>query len=143
MNSAIVFTTAALAAGAVALSDPMPGTVELEVAGVFPLDDSNAGIVVLRQKGGATLLPIVVGRGEADVVSKRLRQETPTRPRTHELLERTIDALGGRVVRVEIRDVSEAVYRARVFLSQGTQRVELDARPSDSIALAVAARAPI
>lgn len=147
MNAALSLAAAALAGAAVltgpARSAPSSPLVEMEVAGVFPLEDAHAGVLVLKQKGGEVLLPIVVGGSEADVVSKRLRGEAPVRPRTHELLENAIGALGAKVLRVEIRDASEALYRARVMLAQGTQRVELEARPSDSIALAVGAKAPI
>lgn len=147
MSSAFPASAAACLAASVVLTAPARSTtahlVELEVAGVFPLDDAHAGVLVLREKGGETMLPIIVGSGEADVVQKRLANETSSRPRTHDLLEHAIDALGAKVVRVEIRDASEALYRARLFLAQGTQRIELDARPSDSIALAVRAHAPI
>jgi hypothetical protein len=117
--------------------------VEMEVAGVFALEGGQAGMLVLREKGRDTLLPIVVGRGEADAIEMRLDQREPPRPRAQELLKSAIDALGARVVRVEIRDASEALYRARVHLAQGANRVELEARPSDSVALALGASAPI
>jgi bifunctional DNase/RNase len=146
VNPALTALAAACVAAAVTLAapaHPAPAMVEMEVAGVFPLEDAHAGVLVLREKEGATMLPIVVGSTEAEVVQRRLKKETSSRPRTHDLLEHAIEALGAKVVRVEIRDASEALYRARVFLAQGAQRVELDARPSDSIALAVSARAPI
>jgi hypothetical protein len=139
----------ALIAGAVAVSatpkaaPPPPDMVEMEVAGVFALQGGQAGMLVLREKGRETLLPIVVGRGEADAIEMRLDHREPSRPRTQELLKSAIDALGARVVRVEIRDANEALYRARVHLTQGTQRVELEARPSDSVVLALGASAPI
>ena len=139
----------ALIAGAVAVSGTPTGTpqppdmVEMEVAGVFPLEGGQAAMLVLREKGQETLLPIVVGRGEADAIEMRLDHREPSRPRVQELLKSTIDALGGRVVRVEIRDASEALYRAKVHLAQGSQRVELEARPSDSVVLALSAAAPI
>jgi uncharacterized protein len=138
-----------LIAGAVAVSatpngSPQPpDMVEMEVAGVFPLEGGQAAMLVLREKGQETLLPIVVGRGEADAIEMRLERREPSRPRVQELLKSTIDALGGRVVRVEIRDASEALYRARVHLAQGSQRLELEARPSDSVVLALSAAAPI
>ena len=100
-------------------------------------------MLVLREKGKDTLLPIVVGRGEADAIEMRLDRREPARPRAQELLKSAIDALGAKVVRVEIRDASEALYRARVHLAQGTQRIELEARPSDSVALALGSSAPI
>ena len=106
-------------------------------------EDHERMMGLLREKGQETLLPIVVGRGEADAIEMRLDHREPSRPRVQELLKSTIDALGGRVVRVEIRDASEALYRAKVHLAQGSQRVELEARPSDSVVLALSAAAPI
>jgi bifunctional DNase/RNase len=117
--------------------------VEMEVAAVFPLEGGEAGVLVLREKGRETLLPIVVGRGEADAIEMRLEHRVPARPRAQELLENTIGALGARVVRVEIRDASEALYRARVRIAHGGNEIELEARPSDSVALALRASAPI
>jgi uncharacterized protein len=148
MNAGLSLLAAAVLASAAASDGGPershgPELVEMEVAGVFPLDDAHAGVLVLREKGRETLLPIVVGRSEADQIGKRMRREAPARPRTHDLLEHAIGALGGKVVRVEIRDASDALYRARLFVSQGSQRIELDARPSDSVALAIGAGAPI
>lgn len=149
MNPASLPVLATLViAGAVAVSAtpagaPQAEMVEMEVAGVFPLEGGQAGLLVLREKGRETLLPIVVGRGEADAIETRLDHRPPSRPRAQELLETTIGLLGARVVRVEIRDASEALYRARVHLAQGANRVELEARPSDSVALALGASAPI
>lgn len=141
----------ALIAGAVAITATPSGApksspdsmVEMEVAAVFPLEGGQAGLLVLREKGRETLLPIVVGKGEADSIEMRLEHRQPARPRAQELLESAIGALGAKVVRVEIRDADEALYRARVHLAQGANRVELDARPSDSVALALSASAPI
>jgi bifunctional DNase/RNase len=147
MHGIVAPLCAALAAaGAVALGagpGKAPQLVEMEVAGVFPIEDAGAGVLVLRQKGAQVVLPIVVGRAEADQIGMRLRRESPARPRAHELLESALGALGARVVRVEIRDASEALYLARVFLARGAERIELDARPSDSVALALGASAPI
>ena len=139
----------AIVAGAVAINSTPRGEpaaadlVEMEVAGVFELEGGQAGMLVLREKGRETLLPIVVGRGEADAIEMGLDGREPSRPRSQELLKSAIDALGGRVIRVEIRDANEALYRARVHLAQGNHRVELEARPSDSVVLALGASAPI
>jgi bifunctional DNase/RNase len=142
-GTALSCLVAALALAAAEAPEPDEGLVEMEVAAVFPLEDAHAGVLVLREKGGEVLVPIVVGRSEAEAVQQRLRHERPPRPRAQELLADAIDALGGRVVRVEIHDASEALYRARVLLAKGAERVQLDARPSDSVALALGAGAPI
>jgi len=141
---ATAVVAAAVAVTAAPPTAPAPrDMVEMEVAAVFPLDGGEAGLLVLREKGRETLLPIVVGRGEADSIEMRLERRVPERPRAQELLENAIGALGARVVRVEIRDASEALYRARVRIAHGGNEIELEARPSDSVALALRASAPI
>jgi bifunctional DNase/RNase len=117
--------------------------VELEVLGVVSLESDAASLLVLRQKNSPTVLPIFVGRSEGAAIRQRLDQAKPTRPVAADLLQRTIDALGGKVVRVEIRGAHAAVFSARVTLQQAERRLDVDARPSDSVALAMSSRAPI
>lgn len=133
---------------AAALSPAPPGAadeqVELEVAGVLPLEEESGSLLVLRDKGVGTFLPIFVGRTEGAALGARLRRGVPSpRPGTADLLERAIAALGGRVARVAIEGEQAPLLRGRVLVAQGERRVELEARPSDAVALAVAARAPI
>ncbi|HEX9401067.1 MAG TPA: bifunctional nuclease domain-containing protein [Anaeromyxobacter sp.] len=109
------------------------GRVELEVAGILPMPEGSSAIVVLREKGARTLLPLIVPRGMADA-----------RPEARgSLLGQAIEALGGRVAEVEIDRAEETRAGARVRLAQGAKRVELRARPSESVALAMAAKVPI
>lgn len=122
---------------------PGASSVEVEVLGIVPLATEGASLLVLKEKSGGTVLPIVVGRSEGVAIDQHMRRAPSPRPLAAELLEKTIGALGGRVLRVEIRSAQAALFRARVTLQQGDRRVELDARPSDSVALAVAAHAPI
>jgi bifunctional DNase/RNase len=108
--------------------------VELEVAGVLPMPEGSAGIVVLREKGKETILPLVVPDG---------KRFAPGHARAPGLLRDAIQALGGRVDEVEIDEVEETASGACVRLRRGGQRIELRAAPSDSIALAIAAGVPI
>jgi bifunctional DNase/RNase len=112
---------------------PARGRVELEVAGVLPTPDGGATLLVLREKGARTLLPLVVPGGDA------------RRPDAHGggLLGQAIEALGGRVSEVEIDRAEETRSGSRVRLAQGARRLELRARPSESVALALAAGVPI
>ena len=142
-NAGILALPAALVAGAVALTSssarpPAPSSsvrVELEVAGILPMPEGSAAILVLREKGASTLLPLIVpssdvgsGHGEAHGGG---------------LLGQAIEALGGRVSEVEIDRVEETRGGARVRLAQGARRLELRARPSESVALALEAGVPI
>ncbi len=108
--------------------------VELELAGVLPMPEGAAGIVVLREKGSETILPIVVPDGT---------RFTPARAHDAGLLGAAIAALGGKVSEVEIDEVEESSAGSKVRLSRGRERLEVRAAPSDSIALAVAAGVPI
>jgi uncharacterized protein len=138
-----------LAAGVALLvgSSPRAGTpqdpVEMEVLGVVPLESEAASLLVLRQKGGPAVLPIFVGRSEGTAIELRLKQAPSPHPRAADLLQKAIAALGGKVMRVEIQGVKAALFRARVTLQQGDRRLDVEARPSDSVALAMASRAPI
>jgi len=107
--------------------------VELELAGVLPMPEAPAGIVVLRVKGSDTILPLVVPDGRAF--------QSPGGDAG--LLGRAIEALGGHVSRVEIERAEESSSGARVHLAQGGKDVAVPAVPSESIALALAAHMPI
>jgi hypothetical protein len=142
-NPGIFALPAAVVAGAVALGaaahPPASGgsaaRVELEVAGVLPMPEGSASILVLREKGARVLLPLVIPGGD----------DVSGRGDVHGggLLGQAIEALGGRVSEVEIDRAEETRAGARVRLAQGGRHVELRARPSESVALALAAGVPI
>jgi uncharacterized protein len=141
-NAGILALPAAALAGAVALTTaahppaPAPAArIELEVAGVLPTPEGTGSILVLREKGSRTLLPLVVP-GAAPSATQADAHGTG-------LLGQAIEALGGRVSEVEIDRAEETRAGARVRLAQGARVVELRARPSESVALAVAAGVPI
>lgn len=108
--------------------------VELELAGVLPMPEGPSGILVLREKGTDTILPLIVPDG---------RVFDPDGERGGGLLAKAVEALGGEVAEVEIERAQESAAGARVSIAQGPRRLDLHAAPSESIALAVAARAPI
>jgi hypothetical protein len=109
--------------------------VELEVIGLLPLNEGAAAVLVLREKGSRTLLPLVIPGSGVTEHGSGLRGPG--------LLGQAIEALGARVSEVEIERAEESRAGARVRLSQGTRTVELRGRPSESVALAVSARVPI
>ncbi len=111
--------------------------VTLEVAGVLPMPQGPAGLLILRDHGTGTILPLLVPDGAAVESATKGDAGPPG------LLGRTIEALGARVREVEIARAEETMGGARVHLSQAGHDVELPARPSESVALAVAAGAPI
>lgn len=120
-----------------------PDMLEVEVLGVRALPDGEANMLYLGAKDASAVLPLVVGRAEATAIEIRLRAATPPRPLTHDLLGKAIEALGAKVVRVEIDGLRDGTFFATIRLSQGGKPLALDARPSDSVALALRTGAPI
>ncbi len=139
----LVAVSAALLASGAPRAAPPRNLVEMEVLGVVAMESEAASVLVLRQKGEAVVLPIFVGRNEGTAIELRLKGATAVRPHATDLLANAIAALGGKVTRIEILGVQAAVFRARVTMEQGGKRLELEGRPSDSVALALAQNAPI
>lgn len=117
--------------------------IEMEVRDVITVHEGAGHAVILSPKGSDTIVPIFIGDAEAMAIALRLRRTSPPRPLTHDLLEKVIRSLGARVTKIHIDDLRDSVYLGRVFLAQGEKAVELDARPSDSIALAIGSAVPI
>jgi hypothetical protein len=115
----------------------------MDVTGLTIDPVNNAPIVVLREKDGDRILPIWIGVIEASAIAFELEQVRLNRPMTHDLLRAVIEALGARVERVAIVDLREGTYYATITLTRGEEAIEVDARPSDGIALALRAKCPI
>lgn len=117
--------------------------VEVSVQSVRASLMSAQRLVVLQTKDDDRYLPIWIGPFEADAIAMELQgMETP-RPMSHDLLKSSIETLGARVARVVVVALRQDTFYANVILAQDGKELVLDARPSDSIALAVRARAPI
>jgi bifunctional DNase/RNase len=106
---------------------------ELEVVGVRVEMPSNQPILLLREVGGTRALPIFIGASEASAIASAQEGLEPPRPMTHDLMVNVLEALSHRLTEVQITEVDEGTYYA-VLLIDG---VEISARPSDSVALAV------
>jgi len=106
---------------------------------------TNAGFIVfLKGEDGNRVLPIFIGANEAQAIALALGDDPPARPLTHDLLKNMLDALDAVVTRVDIIDLREGTFYARIRVSRGDlEDHEFDARPSDAIALAVRYDAPI
>lgn len=100
-------------------------------------------VVVITDMDESGFIPILIGPAEAQAISTHLENNKPQRPMTHDLLKNILDELDVRVERIVISDLREEVYYARVLLKTEKGTFEIDARPSDAIALAVRADAPI
>jgi len=104
---------------------------------------SNSYVVILQEKGGNRLLPIWIGQPEAESIVMEMNKVKPPRPLTHDLCKRLITGLGATLRRIQITRVEENTYYAELQLQLGSDLVQIDARPSDSIAIALRFGAPI
>jgi bifunctional DNase/RNase len=104
---------------------------------------SNSPIVVLKDDDEKFFLPIWVGIFEANAIALQLENVTTPRPMTHDLLRNMISELDGHVTRVVINDLRDSTFFAQIRMTVGAKTLEVDARPSDAIALALRTEAPI
>ena len=106
---------------------------------------TNQPIVLLRERDGDRYLPIWIGAAEATAIAYAQQGVVPPRPLTHDLLMAVVEGLGRRVVRVRIDELRDKVFYATLVLGGGDPQAEteISARPSDGIALALRAAAPI
>ena len=118
-------------------------TVEARVNGLILEHKTQQNIVILREVEGERILPIWIGSGEANAILTKLKGSDPPRPMTHDLLQSLVDLVGASVLRVAVTELRDNTYYAMITLRINGEDVELDSRPSDAIALAVRADAPI
>jgi hypothetical protein len=100
-------------------------------------------VVVLKEQGGPRLLRIWIGPAEAQSIALEKAERKSPRPNSHDLARRLIDGLEGRLEKVVVSELREGTFYAILFVEAGGRRVEIDARPSDAIAIALRADAPI
>ncbi len=105
--------------------------------------DPAHGTPVVLLAGGGRLLPIWVGNAEAAAIARALKQEKPSRPRTHDLIQNVLTSLNATLERVTITELRESTYFAVLTLTTNDRRVRIDARPSDAIAVALRTDAPV
>ena len=117
--------------------------VPMSIKGLMLDPVSNSPIVVLKDDDEKFFLPIWVGIFEANAIALQLENVTTPRPMTHDLLRNMITELDAHVTRVVINDLRDSTFFAQIRLNVGTKTLEVDARPSDAIALALRTEAPI
>lgn len=104
---------------------------------------SQHRVVVLKEVGSNRYLPIWIGPFEADAIAIHLEGVQVARPLTHDLLKSVIHSLGAKVAYVVVDDLRNDTFYARIILEINGNKIEVDSRPSDAIALAVRANVPI
>ena len=117
--------------------------IEVTVARLGLDSVSNSYVVILQEKGGDRLLPIWIGQPEAESIVMEMNKIKPPRPLTHDLCKRLITGMGGSLRRVQITKVQDNTYFAELHIYRGEDVFHIDARPSDSIAIALRLSAPI
>ena len=100
-------------------------------------------VVILKEKNADRYLPIWIGPAEADAITVRLQDVSVARPLTHDLLRDVMEKLGAQVDCVVVNDLAEDTFFARIIMMVNGERIEVDSRPSDAIALAVRVQVPI
>ena len=117
--------------------------VQVEVASLGLDKSSNTPVVILREVEGERLLPIWIGPAEASAIAMELAGIKFSRPLTHDLVSTIVGSLGSELVRVLITRVEENTYFASLVFRRNGEMISIDSRPSDSVALALRAAAPI
>ena len=100
-------------------------------------------VVILKEKMAERYLPIWIGPAEADAIAVKLQGVAVPRPLTHDLLHSVIDALGATINSIIVSDLKNDTFFAKIILNVDGGQLEVDSRPSDALALAVRAEAPI
>ena len=118
--------------------------VEMELNKIVIDEKRHDQLIVLKEKGGNRILPIVIGLNEASAIKLKISGFQPPRPLTHDLLHSTIENLEASIDKVIIDKLEENTFHAKIIIKTNSGETKtIDARPSDSIALAVRAHAPI
>ena len=117
--------------------------VPVALSRILIRETEDSHIVELKEIDGERFFPIVIGLSEAAAIKRRVMNDEPPRPQTHELLGNIITELGATVERVVISDLREHTFFARLHLQREGQAIDIDARPSDAIALGVAMDVPM
>jgi len=117
--------------------------IEVFVAGLGMVPPSVSPLLLLKERDGERVLPVGIGPLEAQAIAMPLQGVRPPRPMTHDVFAEVIAGLGGHLRRVEITDLTDNTFHARLMLDQAGHEQAIDIRPSDAVALAVRTETPI
>jgi bifunctional DNase/RNase len=124
-------------------SDASNEPIRMQIKGLMLDPTSNTPIVILRDSDERLLLPIWIGVFEANAIAMQLESTAAPRPMTHDHFNNTLAAAKVRLEQVLIRDLQDNTFFASMRLASGDETFDVDARPSDALALALRADAPI
>ncbi len=120
-----------------------PAFLEVDVKGVRMDVIGQTPVVLLADKEGKKVLPIWIGLAEAGAIGRELQNTPSQRPMTHDLLYSILGQLKVKVKEVRIVDLKDSTYFSKIYLVANKETIEIDARPSDAIAVALKAKSPI
>ncbi len=119
------------------------GMVEVKVNGLALDMTTNSPVVILSDLESERLLPIWIGHYEAWAIAMELSGLSSKRPLTHDLIKSAIEMMGGKMEKVEVTQLVDQTFYAKIYIQKNGSLLELDARPSDSIALALKTQVPV
>lgn len=117
--------------------------VRMDLVQIRISETQESQLILLRERDGDRVLPIVIGINEALAIDRRVKGHIQARPLTHELLSNVIHAMGGELERIVIHDLRETTFYAKLVVRLHGSLVEVDSRPSDAIAVGIGAEVPI
>lgn len=122
----------------------MANLIEMELVRIRIDERRGEQVIVLKEKNGERQLPIIIGIIEATAIKMKVSGFNPPRPLTHDLLKNLIEKMGASLERIVVEKLENNIFYAKLVIRrEDGEVVEVDARPSDSIALALRANAPI
>ncbi len=117
--------------------------VEVELSRIIINEAVDQQVIVLKEVAGDRSFPIVIGMPEILAVDRRLKDIELPRPMTHDLLGNVIEQMGGKFEKVVINDLRDHTFYAVLHIDMDGEKIEVDSRPSDAIALGTGVEAPI
>jgi len=117
--------------------------VQMELHKIIISEMQEQQVIWLKEVDGDRKFPIVIGSDVAMAIDRRLKGATPPRPLTHDLLANVIEEMGGQIEAIEINDLQDHTFFARIRIRQNGKVLRIDSRPSDAIALGIATVVPI
>jgi uncharacterized protein len=121
----------------------MSRAVEVTIDSIRVSLTSQHRVVILKDVESDRYLPIWIGPCEADAITIELQEQSSPRPLTHDLLKSLISTMDAKVVGIQINDLRDDIFFAKIVIEANGRRLEVDSRPSDAIALAVRVHVPI
>lgn len=117
--------------------------VRMDLAQIVISETRDQQLIVLRERNGERVLPIVIGLTEALAIDRRVKGVQLQRPMTHDLLANVIESLSAELEKIVVNDLQDHTFFAKLVIRRQGELVEVDSRPSDAIALGVAGDVPI